>query len=100
MRSCRALVLAVVAVALIFTASCRNPAPTRTAGTSIDDLARALAGSGDDVGRWEEELLAANAGRTTVDDKIAEQLQSRTATVDAIWDAVRMTSPFGPTVLV
>jgi hypothetical protein len=55
----------------------------------MDDLARALAGSGDDVGRCEEELLAANAGRTTVDDKIAEQLQSRTATVDAIWDAAK-----------
>lgn len=87
MGSQRTYVLAVVAAVLVLTGSCRSPGTASSAGDSVDDLARALAGSGDDAARWEQELRAANGGRTTVDDTIAHQLRTRTATVDAIWSA-------------
>lgn len=93
MRTRRACVLALVVAVLLSTASCRNPGTASKAGTSVDDLARDLAGSsGDDVAKWQEELRAANGGGTTIDDQVAQQLRSRTATIDAIWDATNEVS--------
>ena len=75
----------VLATALL-TASCQLPWSAKPSTTTIKELAGALAGSGDDVARWEDELLAANGGRASIDAKIAKELQARPAVLTEIWD--------------
>ena len=62
-----------------------TPATSKAATTTAKELARSLAGSGDDVARLEKRVLAANGGRTTIKIEIADALRTRPGVVDKIW---------------
>ncbi len=85
MRCRSASAVLAVAIALI-TASCQFPWSAKASTTTVKELAVAMAGSGDDVVRWEDELLAANGGRTSIDAKIAKELQARPGVLAEIWN--------------
>lgn len=81
-----------VLVVVFALGACGSPSATRAGSQTVDDIARQLSGSGDDVGSLTKRLRAANGGRNTVDDTVAKQLTSRSDVIDEIWGATKEAS--------
>lgn len=84
----RPMVIVAILLTVLVTLQGCGGSGSKTAATTVDDLARQLSGSGDNVAPLEDAIRAGNGGRGTVDDQVAAQLSSRSAVIADIWQAI------------